>query len=82
MKKTITLLAAVSVVAGTSTTIVSCSLTNDKDKDSRNKPNTNKEVSQISLKNEIQAFLNDKQFDNKNAAINAVQNKKIEYLKD
>lgn len=56
MKKTITLLAAVSVVSGASATVVSCSFIGDKKTKETDTTTSDKEVSQEILKKEIQEF--------------------------
>ncbi|WP_199787959.1 hypothetical protein [Mesoplasma florum] len=77
MKKTITLLAAVSVVGGTSATAVSCSFKGDKNKGGTTDPKTtDKESSQVLLKMEVQNYLNEKgTFDSKESAIKDIQSK-------
>ncbi|ATZ21745.1 hypothetical protein [Mesoplasma tabanidae] len=77
MKKTITLLAAVSIVGGASTTAVSCSFKGDKNKGGTTNPKpADKETSQVLLKAEIQKYLNEKgTFNSKEDAITDIQNK-------
>ncbi|ATZ21040.1 hypothetical protein [Mesoplasma coleopterae] len=78
MKKTITLLAAVSIVGGASATIVSCSFKGDKNKGGTTDPKTaDKETSQVLLKAEIQKYLDEKEaFNSREEAIKNIQNKK------
>ncbi|WP_199786899.1 hypothetical protein [Mesoplasma florum] len=77
MKKTITLLAAVSIVGGTSATAVSCSFKGDKNKSGTTDPKTtDKEINQVLLKMEVQNYLNEKgTFDSKESAIKDIQSK-------
>ncbi|AVN59118.1 hypothetical protein [Mesoplasma florum] len=77
MKKTITLLAAVSIVGGTSATAVSCSFKGDKNKGGTTDPKTtDKESNQVLLKMEVQNYLNEKgTFDSKESAIKDIQSK-------
>ncbi|ASZ09273.1 hypothetical protein CK556_02830 [Mesoplasma chauliocola] len=77
MKKTITLLAAVGIVSGASTSIVSCSFMGDKDKGKTTDPKTKDiEVSQVLLKKEVQDLLNNQIFNSKEDAIKVIENKK------
>ncbi|WP_199785367.1 hypothetical protein [Mesoplasma florum] len=77
MKKTVTLLAAVSIVGGASATAVSCSFKGDKNKGgTTDQKTTDKESSQVLLKMEVQNYLNEKgAFDSKESAIKDIQSK-------
>ncbi|WP_164703983.1 hypothetical protein [Mesoplasma entomophilum] len=77
MKKTITLLAAVSIVGGASTSIVSCSFKGDKNKGgTKDTEKADKETSQVLLKAEIQKYLDENgAFNSKEEAIKNIQNK-------